>query len=887
MVKQIGTIYLKPGEKGAAGGLAGQTGATVNVPSTGETYTSEGGWSGGGISGQSASDYLARQQAQRQAEAARTAAEAARIQAQQKVLEQARQQQQLREQYTKININRGTQTNFMTPPPQTNIQSPGTIYPAQTGTSKLKDWKTGQTENIPEVKTYTVKEDYSTRTSTKEEKEQLQDYIKASGYEETALQEAPSATARLYGETKGRVSNLLSQEVMDREATTKLLGGGKVAQFTSGALYGAVGTKGAMLRTGVVYGVSAGLGFAIKDGTSLATAGATRLFGSNVGALTGSAIRTGVTGAGLYYGGTYALEKGTQFYYAPTATEKGEIFGRTTADVGAGFYGFRTGSKVYDFSFQKIKIVEPLRTTLKPSGREYATNVISQGKSKQFSSYNIYGEVKPPTTITTTTRFRKTFGFKPIKVKNLPSRKYLVSTLGDVEYGKSFYAYEFRQGSKIIRPKLLTPEGEQVFTGKINLKGYDPLRRFGFERLAEYQTGGTPVKSGRVGNILGKDSIKQISNIVQTKTMKIKVYPNEVIAKRIGVFGKTKTRSLTFSEARLIKETPTFERYDVRTIFKEVTKPLARATGKTPDLRMDLIIRKEPIVLDDITGVKLIEPANIKKTPFSSTFGTQVQQQKIITLPKPVLPKVRTPLKIITTIQDSSTKIYPSTTSAFAGTGMYEKTEEVISPLNVQSIYDKSIVVPSTTTKQIPTTIQSSELKSALKEITKTQEKQLNKVIQKPMTKMSQKQMNKLMSKQLTKQILKTPPKNPPSKIPNIYPPKKQGEFYFPLFLKGTTLKLKPFKSFTVFGRRFGKWRPIGKARTSLKAIYKGKSWASRTLGASFKISNGKKPLKLPNFYTKKEKGGLVYIEKIGKRLKKGTKEIPEIQFYKGLKGGR
>ena len=88
MVKQTGTIYLKPGEKGAAGGLARQTGATINIPGTGETYTSEGGWSGGGVSGQSASDYLKNLESQR-----RAAAEAARIEAEKKAAaEEARRQ---------------------------------------------------------------------------------------------------------------------------------------------------------------------------------------------------------------------------------------------------------------------------------------------------------------------------------------------------------------------------------------------------------------------------------------------------------------------------------------------------------------------------------------------------------------------------------------------------------------------------------------------------------------------------------------------------------------------------------------------------------------------------------------------------------------------------
>jgi hypothetical protein len=53
-------------------------------------------------------------------------------------------------------------------------------------------------------------------------------------------------------------------------------------------------------------------------------------------------------GAGVYFGGTYALSTATRIYQAPDVFEKGKITGRATADITAGLYGFKTGAKLFD-----------------------------------------------------------------------------------------------------------------------------------------------------------------------------------------------------------------------------------------------------------------------------------------------------------------------------------------------------------------------------------------------------------------------------------------------------------------------------------------------------------------------------------------------------------
>jgi len=94
-------------------------------------------------------------------------------------------------------------------------------------------------------------------------------------------------------------------------------------------------------------------GYLELDGIILvwgATYGTTALVGARAGAVTGTAIKTGTAGAGVYFGGTYLYGRGKQFYYAPTAYEKGKVTGRTASDVGASVYGFKSGTKLWDIT---------------------------------------------------------------------------------------------------------------------------------------------------------------------------------------------------------------------------------------------------------------------------------------------------------------------------------------------------------------------------------------------------------------------------------------------------------------------------------------------------------------------------------------------------------
>lgn len=112
-------------------------------------------------------------------------------------------------------------------------------------------------------------------------------------------------------------------------------------------------------------------------------------------------------------------------------------------------------------------------------------------------------------------------------------------------------------------------------------------------------------------------------------------------------------------------------------------------------------------------------------------------------------------------------------------------------------------------------------------------------------------------------------------------PPKKT--------IKGINLKdfsslySRPPQFFPVNVRRFGKWFTVGRVQSEKKAFSLGKSITEGTLAVSFKVP-GTKARKIPGYKTKSTKGGTIYIEQLGKRLKRGTKEIPEIQSFRAAR---
>jgi len=140
-------------------------------------------------------------------------------------------------------------------------------------------------------------------------------------------------------------------------------------------------------------------------------------------------------------------------------------------------------------------------------------------------------------------------------------------------------------------------------------------------------------------------------------------------------------------------------------------------------------------------------------------------------------------------------------------------------------------------------------------------------------------QLPKLKTLQRTKQqqvvsFPRIPKITKPPKIPKIIP------FKFPRASKPSKQSSGKFQ---VLGRRFGKFKIVGTARTERGAFALGKRFAGTTLGVTFKVPKSKIS-KLPGFRTKTTGKGTLFIEPRGKRLKKKGKEVQEIQIFKQAK---
>jgi hypothetical protein len=88
----------------------------------------------------------------------------------------------------------------------------------------------------------------------------------------------------------------------------------------------------------------------------------------------------------------------------------------------------------------------------------------------------------------------------------------------------------------------------------------------------------------------------------------------------------------------------------------------------------------------------------------------------------------------------------------------------------------------------------------------------------------------------------------------------------------------------TVSVRRFGKFNPIFQTKDLSRAFAVGRQRVGSTLAATFKVSGATARFKTPKgFRSKKEKDGIIFIEKKGERLSK-VGELKEIQFFKRKK---
>lgn len=360
-------------------------------------------------------------------------------------------------------------------------------------------------------------------------------------------------------------------------------------------------------------------------------------------------------------------------------------------------------------------------------------------------------------------------------------------------------------------------------------------------------------------------------------------------------------RTITFidlTREKLIKESPSGAKvFELDVVSKQVLGDSSRRAGKVQVFSGKILeLPYKPIESD--TGIKVITSSSSRKTPLSQTFQLQEKPKVIIPIPKPkVKVKVVTKEESIPFITTTS----KTETSLYAGTGLYEKTEEV-GAVGVIGVTKPSLSeIGSTELKTVqtfqpitsaikPTQINLGRTKSISRSLSSPKEKSEVKLAQ-PL-KLETPQKTALLQRQVLRQVLRTtqtqrqrakiPKPEPIPKIPKV--PKKSLSF---------SSERKGQEVFTAFGKRFGKAVKLGKGTKKETEAVLGK-FLKGTLGASGYLETQGKKVKVEELdllgetgFRKSKVSPFLIVEKRERRLKRGTGEIPEIQMFKKKKINR
>ncbi len=537
--------------------------------------------------------------------------------------------------------------------------------------------------------------------------------------------------------------------------------------------------------------------------------------------------------------------------------------------------------------FKRIKITKPLRPVRTPYFTEKQMFVVSKGKEIKLSTYDILGEYKPPMVEKITTPFRESLGFKPIKVKYIPPKKFSIKTLGYAVGEKPFDVSLVKAGKRTA--DIFEVRGVSKFIEpRVDIAKLTKVEKFALGKLRP------PAPEKFLGKMFKRGADISLSDIEITKLARAKP-STKALSLKLKEAGKLRELSKAITETKPLLETPSTRIFTSETYFKDVTKPFARAIGKTPKLKGIIYQLKEPLILDAEKVAKFISPVGIKKTPLAKTFQ-ELKTKQIFTAPKPIIkiPEVKTTMKIIAPPKIKTPALASlSQLKLVTGLGVIEGRF----PRGIlgEKIIIKPKVKEISKLKEITKIKQISKVKeiSKLKEITKIKQvpkvKQVSKL--KEITKLKQisklKQLQKLKLIPKLKLLTKPKTKYTPFPIPLKIPKVPEKIITPPKILFGEPRRRIPRAKYVVSVRRFGKFRPIGKLPSLSKAFSFGRERVSKTLAASFKVTGY--PLKrerLPKGFrlSKKERG--VFIEKRKFRLSK-LPEVKEIQLYKRKKKRR
>lgn len=678
------------------------------------------------------------------------------------------------------------------------------------------------------------------------------------------------------------------------------------------------------LKNIVLFGAGEGLGYTVESGSEFLNYGKSIISNSRVvtalkptvtnfnqvrlletGELsatlkTGSSIGK-VVGIGV---GGYTIGQIT-YVNAVSSTSKEEFLQKTGASIGNILFFSEGFSKGYTKAGEPI-ITKEIPQQVKGTYSEARVPYINaEGNVEFVSKYKIKGIVMPKQ-IEITTRPREFFGFEPIKELSPIGKPYTfnVETPFYAKTNKEFITISRQRNIKAVN--IISGTGESVDI-RANFNRLTKIDKRLVEELSVGEgfvlNGGKYTRITKIRNIepalifknLPRESLYQAGEITETTIVKL---PKNQPTTKKSFFESMKLQASSGKSKEIYRylgkftEVPTSEKsaYPLtqgEISYKRVTMPLSRSTGTIQRLKGTTATFKEPVADFSPEKYNSITPNyNIKKTPFSSTF-TQEQNQQLKTLIKKPT-SIPPPIKA-TTIKpnyETSNLLQHQTTSQYYGTGQYERTTGGQTPRVNMKEFSLSINIPTTREKlnQSPAFKLNQEEKIIMGEKLSPTEK----LFSNEQPKLREKQLTKQNEKQLQKVVQKLGLKLNPT--PNITPTRTNFNTRNNKIIPQPRLKKEPkqnksSKGFAVLVRRFGKFKVKGFGLSFQQAGELGKSIAKNSLAASYEIYPNVKMKAPKGFYEKQTREGLIFIQKRSGRLST-TGEKSEIQFFKRLKGG-
>lgn len=274
--------------------------------------------------------------------------------------------------------------------------------------------------------------------------------------------------------------------------------------------------------------------------------------------------------------------------------------------AGAVMAGALTPFRLKEFPSEiRIPLREPRATFI-----EFQRPANINGKKTTISSFRITTERTPPT---------KVFPIEIGKQSYIDPAKLEITKTVRPFLDKQPAFTLTTKGGNTGQLEFVSGSFENVPTTLSNFQGLPKTQQFLWQRVAEGITG-RPISLKRVPLVLSKNTQKAQGLIQEFRFGNIKKSGTitEINLLEPKTLGKRTSKFEVVSETQPSLDTGKFEIAKSEIFFKDVTNPLARATGKTPKLTGLIVRAKEQLVIDTRPSFEIItkEP---KLTLYHST----------------------------------------------------------------------------------------------------------------------------------------------------------------------------------------------------------------------------------------------------------------------------